>query len=307
MNLSRLGMGEDPVLRSTEFDGVFPVGETHTTDPPESEIPNRFVLQLTTIAEEPPEHERPDVCYNVEDIPIGTRDVLRDHLAAACAHELHMTQAEWKTVTTYLSTIDDKPRRRTHSRTDKHKSKIGESRASDSYGHNTDVDETVLDALVTQYMVSDHSPEVIMITEQTNSDGLVVKVEEMKLADLKTVPVEQHQSRLQAIAKAFNDLVAIGTFSSVEVPNNRKAISSRIVLKVKHRADGAFDKYKARLVARGFLQKLGVDFVSTFSPMATLTSIRILLAIAVHNNLDIVHADIPQAFLKARLDTNIWL
>ena len=126
MNLCRIGMGEDPVLRSTEFDGVFPVGETHTTDPPESEIPNRFVLQLTSIAEEPSEHERPDVCYNVEDIPIGTRDVLRDHLAAACAHELHMTQAEWETVTTYLSTIDDKPRRRTHSRTDKHKSKIGE-------------------------------------------------------------------------------------------------------------------------------------------------------------------------------------
>ena len=185
MNLSRLGMGEDPVLRSTEFDGVFPVGETHTTDPPESEVPNRFVLQLISIAEEPPEHERPDVCYNLEDTPIGTRDVLRDHLAAACAHELRMTQDEWDIVTTYLSTID-KPRRRTHNRTNEHKSKIGESRASDSYGHNVDADETVLDAMITQHMVSDHAPEVIMITEQTNSDGLVVKIEEQKLADLKT-------------------------------------------------------------------------------------------------------------------------
>jgi hypothetical protein len=41
--------------------------------------------------------------------------------------------------------------------------------------------------------------------------------------------------------------------------------------------------------------------------MATLASIRILLAIAVHSGLDIVHADIPQAFLKAKLDTDIWL
>ena len=122
-------------------------------------------------------------------------------------------------VTIYLSTID-KPRRRTHSRTDKHKSKIGESRASDSYGHNIDVDETVLDALITQYMVSDRSPEVIMLTEQTNADGLVVKIEEQKLADLKTVPVEQHQSMLQATAKEFNDLIAIGTFTGIEVPNN---------------------------------------------------------------------------------------
>ena len=146
----------------TELDDVFFVGETHTcdgddsVDPSESKVSNRFVLQPTTIAEE---SELPtNVCYNVEAIPIGTRDVLRDHLAAACAHELHMAQSEWDTVTTYLFTID-KPRRRTT----KHKSEIGESRASDSYGHNTDVDETVPDALVTQYMMSDDSPEVILI------------------------------------------------------------------------------------------------------------------------------------------------
>ena len=41
--------------------------------------------------------------------------------------------------------------------------------------------------------------------------------------------------------------------------------------------------------------------------MATLASIRILLAIAVHSGLDIIHADIPQAFLKAKFDTDIWL
>ena len=306
MNLSRLGMGEDPAVRKTEFNDVSSVGETHTPVPPESEIPNRFMLQLSSIAEEPPEHEESDVCYNVEDIPIGSRDVLRDHLAAACAHELHLTQCEWEMITTYLTSLD-KPRKCNH-RTNGYKSKIGVSRASDFYGHNTDVDDTMFDALFTQYMVSDdQTSEVILITEQVNSDGLVTHIEEQKVADLKTVPVEQHYPMLQAIAKEFNDLIAIGTFASIEVPANRKAISSRIVLKVKHRADGAFDKYKARLVARGFLQKLGVDFFSTFSPMATLTSIRMLLAIAVHNNLDIIHADIPQAFLKARLDTDIWL
>ena len=62
-----------------------------------------------------------------------------------------------------------------------------------------------------------------------------------------------------------------------------------------------------RISIRGFLQKLGVDFFSTFSPMATFTSIRMLLAIAVNQGLDIIHADIPRAFLKALLDTDIWL
>ena len=62
MNLSRLGMGEDPAVRKTEFNDVSSVEETHTPVPPESEIPSRFMLQLSSIAEEPPEHEGPDVC-----------------------------------------------------------------------------------------------------------------------------------------------------------------------------------------------------------------------------------------------------
>ena len=127
---------------STEFDDVLPVEETHTYNGDESveladisqPVSNRFVLQLTSIAEE--SERSTDVCYNVEDIFIGTRDVLRDHLAAACAHELHVTRPEWGTVTTHLSTID-KPRRRTN----EHKSEIGESRSSESYSHNTGFDE----------------------------------------------------------------------------------------------------------------------------------------------------------------------
>ena len=213
-----------------------------------------------------------------------------------------LNQLEWGTVITFLTTLPQ-PRR-----TDKEKaSKIGESRASDHYSHNTDVDETVLGALVAQYMLTDSAPEVILITEQVNADGLSVKVEEQKVAGLKTVPAEQHPAMLQAIAKEFNDLIAIGTFADIEIPDHRKSILSRIVLKVKHRADGAFNKYKARLVARGFLQKLGVGFCGTFSPMATLAPIRMRLAIAVNQGLGTIHADIPRAFLKALLDTDIWL
>ena len=104
----------------------------------------------------------------------------------------------------------------------------------------------MLDALVTQYIQTDSAPEVILIMEQVNADGLSVKVEEQKVADFKTVPVEQHPAMPQAIATESDDLIAIGTFADIEILNNPRSISSRIVLKVKHRADGAFDKYKAR-------------------------------------------------------------
>ena len=86
----------------------------------------------------------------------------------------------------------------------------------------------MLGALVTQYILTDSALEVTLIMEQVNADGLSVKVEEQKVIDLKTAPVEQHPAMLQAIAKEFNDLIAIGTFSDIEIPNNRKSISSRV-------------------------------------------------------------------------------
>ena len=104
----------------TEVDDAYPAGETRTltrgartrNGDNSVEPPNRFVLYLSSI-DESSEHE---VHYGVDDIPVGTRGILRDHLAATCAHELHLTQLEWDTGTTFLTTLSQ-PRR-----TDKEKS-----------------------------------------------------------------------------------------------------------------------------------------------------------------------------------------
>ena len=175
------------------------------------------------------------------------------------------------------------------------------------YGHGCDPDESVRDALFMQYtMIEDKSQaEIILVVENTTK--LEHSIEEHRLMDLKTVPVDQHPHMIAAAAKEIGDLIKIGTFSLAEIPINRKAIDSRIVFKVKHRADGTFDKFKARLVAKGFMQRLGFDFFSTFSPMATLTTVRTVFAIAVRLGLPIYHADIPQAFVTAKLSEDVWL
>ena len=175
-----------------------------------------------------------------------------------------------------------------------------------NYGHGCDPDEPVLDALFMQYLTADRKDqvEIILIVQ----DDITHSIEEHRLADLKTVPVDQHPHMIAAAAKEIGDLIKIGTFGlDPEVPVNRKAVNSRIVFKVKHRADGSFDKFKARLVAKGFMQRLGFDFFSTFSPMATLTTVRTVFAIAVRLGLPIFHADIPQAFVNALLKEDVWL
>ena len=185
-----------------------------------------------------------------------------------------------------------------------HSDGIGMSRVSDSYGGGYDFDDSVIDAMFIQWMNIEDPDSIVLVTEH----DLTHEVESHKLVDLKKVPREQHPYMIAAASKEIGDLIKIGTFATEpSIPSDRKAIDSRIVFKVKYRANGEFDKYKARLVAKGYLQRLGFDFFSTFSPMATLTTVRTVFAIAVKLGLRIHHADIPQAFTQAHLDEDIWL
>ena len=97
------------------------------------------------------------------------------------------------------------------------------------------------------------------------------------------------------------------TWSLVQLPPGKKAISSKWVYKVKPGTPGNPPRYKARLVARGFQQKDGVDFLETFAPVVRWETIRILIAIAVHLNWPIHQLDFLTAFLNGILKEDVYM
>jgi hypothetical protein len=70
-------------------------------------------------------------------------------------------------------------------------------------------------------------------------------------------------------------------------PKPTNIVTSKWVFKTKRHADGTVDRYKARLVARGFSQVEGLDFFETYAPVVRLEALRVLLAIAAYHDYEI--------------------
>jgi hypothetical protein len=76
-------------------------------------------------------------------------------------------------------------------------------------------------------------------------------------------------------------LDANATWELVALLEDKKIIGCKWVYKVKHNADGFVSRYKARLVAKGYAQTYGIDYEETYNPVAKMTTVRAIIAMAV--------------------------
>jgi len=102
--------------------------------------------------------------------------------------------------------------------------------------------------------------------------------------------------------KEIATLEQAGTWVDVERPPGKNVVGSKWVFRLKRKADGTIDKYKAQLVARGFTQQYGVDYYDTYSPVAKLVSFRIILALAARYDWDVESFDFNGAYLNGELE-----
>jgi hypothetical protein len=110
-----------------------------------------------------------------------------------------------------------------------------------------------------------------------------------------------------AILSEIKSLVINDTWDVVDKPNHAKVVGCRTVLRNKYAADGTLDRRKARVVAKGFTQRPGIDFHDTFAPVARLSSLRLLVALAAEYNLKISQLDVTSAYLNGKIDTEVFM
>jgi Reverse transcriptase (RNA-dependent DNA polymerase) len=84
-------------------------------------------------------------------------------------------------------------------------------------------------------------------------------------------------------------------------------VGCKWVFTVKYTPTGLIDRYKARLVAQGFSQSLGDDYLETFSPTIRAESLRVLLAIGALEDLEIRQIDVVSAYPRAQLHTIVYI
>ncbi|KAJ9539160.1 hypothetical protein OSB04_031893 [Centaurea solstitialis] len=115
---------------------------------------------------------------------------------------------------------------------------------------------------------------------------------------------EQWQEAMKAEMQSMYDNQV---WELTDLPQHSRAVGRKWVFKKKTDMDGNVHTFKARLVAKGFTQTHGIDYDETFSPVAMLKSIRILMAISAYFNYEIWQMDVKTAFLNGKLTEDVYM
>ncbi|GJV85994.1 zinc finger, CCHC-type containing protein [Tanacetum coccineum] len=132
-----------------------------------------------------------------------------------------------------------------------------------------------------------------------------------KLNDSKTFDEAMKSHDVAFWKEAINDemdsIVKNNTWVLTDLPPGCRPLGCKWIFKKKLKVDGTVEKFKARMVTQGFKQKSGIDYFDTYAPVARISTIRLLIAMASIYNLIIHQTDVKTTFLNGDLDEEVYM
>ena len=110
-----------------------------------------------------------------------------------------------------------------------------------------------------------------------------------------------------ACEKKISSIIKNKTWHLVDLPSGANAIGLKWIFKIKRNSDGAINKHKSRFVAKGYIQRHGIDFEEVFAPVARIETIRFIISLAASHGWEIHHLDVKTAFLSGDLKEDVYV
>lgn len=172
-------------------------------------------------------------------------------------------------------------------------------------------EDGLLEALEVSYDLMDESISKVI----RDQDGMVRDVMAMaagisqKLPRTYNAAMKSDESDLwqAACQREIDMLRSMGVWEEVDLPDGKRAVSSKWVFNCKCNANGAVVKYKARFVVRGFDQREGIDFQETFAPTARFASLMIMFSIYVKKRWHVRGFDVVSAYPHSPIDEELYV
>lgn len=117
----------------------------------------------------------------------------------------------------------------------------------------------------------------------------------------------KHLEWREAIKVELAAMESNHTWSVTSLPIGKNSIGCRWVFKIKYNFDGSIERHKARLVAKGYTQQEGLDYFDTFSPVAKIVTVKVLLALVASRGWHLFQLDVNNAFLNGGLFEEVYM